>query len=479
LISISVNNSSIEASFVNPNSRAVGINDATVEPPLGLGYMAAVLEKHGYRSEIIDANVLGLSPEKTVDRTCPGTRLVGLYVNSFCFDSAKRIASLLRIRRPEAVIVIGGPLASASAETVLKEIRCDGIVRGEGEYAILKIMENISKGRAPFDDEVSGAVYFLEGDGLVTNAVRRIIDLDQLPFPAYHLFPPLNTYRSRSRKRPVAAMITSRGCAFSCIFCSKDVFENRVTLRSAKNVLDEIDFLVMRYGVRQIDILDDNFLQKRDRVISILDGLIERNYDLVLNLQSGVRSEMLDEEILIRMHRAGFYKLGFGIESADPSVLKICRKRLDLAKIEWAVKTAKRLGFEVYGFFIIGLPGETDVSFRKTLDFARFLDLDVANFTLAIPFVGTELYRMVAERGRFLVDTTKNIEVGFYGGRVFYEYGNNDKEDILRRFNIAYNEFYSLRKKIRIVLGAHSVSELFWMWNAALVVVRVFFGTKR
>jgi len=456
----------MDATFINPYHGGVGLNEATIEPPLGLAYIAAVLEEKGYHCEVVDANVHGLTPRQTVDCISTGTHLIGLYLNSFTFNAVKEAIRLVRVKHDGALVVVGGPLATASPQLVLNELGCDGVIRGEGEFGILRIMENLKDGRPGFDSMVGGGFYMKDNGEMVGNPVQRIEHLDKLPFPAYHLLPPLRTYRCRCRKRPVAAMITSRGCAYECIFCSKDVFRRKVTYRSAQNVLQEIDFLVSRYRVKQIDILDDNFMQRPERVHAILDGLVARDYDLALNLQSGIRAELADKDILAKMRRAGFYKLGFGIESADPEVLRMCRKHLSLKRVEEAVDVAKRLGFEVYGFFIIGLPGETDVSFRQTLEFARKLDLDVANFTLAIPFPGTELYRMVEQKGRFLVDTSRNIGQGFYGGKVFYEYENLRAQDVLKRFRDAYRAYYSFRKKASLLLKIRSMGELVWLWGA-------------
>jgi len=463
----------MDAVFINPRPGGSGLNEATVEPPLGIAYLAAMLQQHGYRAALVDANALGLDPGGVVRAIGMSPRLIGISINSFTYRSTLDLARLCRNICPEALLVLGGPLASAAPERLLEEFPCHGIIRGEGEYAVLRLVENMAGGRPAFDGDVPGAMFRDPSTGAVTaNPIVRITDLDGLPFPAYHLLPPLRTYKSRTRKRPMAAIVTSRGCPHQCTFCSKDVFLRKVTFRSPGNVLAEIDQLVARYGARQIDILDDNFTQSRARVEEIMDGLIARGRGLALNLQSGIRTEIVDEPLLAKMKRAGVYKLAFGIESADPDVLALCRKRLDLVRAERVAILAKRIGFVVYGFFVIGLPGEDEEAFRRTIEFARRVDFDVANFCMAVPFVGTELYRMVESGGRFLADMRHNLDVGFYGGKVFFEYGEMKEADILRRYTRAYREFYSFRKKLRMLLQMRSWAELRWHFSAAYFVLR-------
>jgi anaerobic magnesium-protoporphyrin IX monomethyl ester cyclase len=461
----------MDAVFINPLTSGVGINDATVEPPLGLAYLAAMLEKTGRKCAIVDANALRLTPADAVSKVPGDTRLVGIYIYSFNYDAVRETAALCRKNLPRAVVLLGGPTASAAPEQVLEDIPCDGLVRGEGEYALVRVMENLDAGRLPMDSEVPGAAWREKGR-VVMNPVRRIEDLDAIPFPAYHLLPPLSAYRSRCRKSPVAAMVTSRGCPYQCSFCSKDVFQRMVTYRSAANVLDEIDYLRQRFGVRQIDIFDDNFAQNRSRLDEILDGLIARGAGLAVNLQSGIRTEIIEPPLLAKMRRAGFYKLGFGIESADPEVLRLCRKRLDLDRAAEAIRAAKKAGFFVHGFFVIGLPGETDEGFRRTLEFARRMDFDIANFFLAIPFVGTELYDTVKASGRFLIDTTRNIDTGFTGGRPFFELEGLKAEDVSRRYKTAYREYYNFWRKVRMALSIRSWAELRWSLSTARSVLK-------
>lgn len=470
----------MDAVFINSLPGGEGINRATLEPPLGIAYLASMLEKHGYSCALIDADILRLETENVLHRVPTDTRLIGLYLNSFNYTAVLTTCRTLRQERQGSVVILGGPLASAAPQMVLSEIPCHGLVRGEGEYAVIKIMENMNSGSPPFGPNVMGAAYHSPDTAdLIMNPVERISNLDELPFPSFHLLPPLSSYRSRARKKPVGTIVTSRGCAYECIFCSKDIFQRRVVFRSASNVLNEVDYLVKRHGIRQLDILDDNFAAKKSHMESILDGLIERHYDLAINLQPGIRPEFVDESLLRKMKTAGVFKLAFGIESADPEVLKICRKKLDLDKTKEAARLARKQGLVVSGYFIIGLPGETDESFRRTLEFAREAGFDVCNFAMAIPFVGTELYRMVEQSGKFLVDTTRNIDVGFFAGTPFYELGNIRAEDVARRYWAAYREFYSIRRQIKMLSQIRSRHELLWQIGAGLEIVKVMLKRKK
>ena len=461
----------MDVALINPRPRGAGLNEATVEPPLGLGYMAAMLEKNGISCAIIDANACGMSEQETLESLPAGARIIGLSMNSFTFSAVQSLARAIRAGGT-ALIIIGGPLPSADPGLILREIECDGVVRGEGEYVLLNIALRVNAGRSLFDGTIPGLVFRDENKGVIGPAPERIMDLDELPFPAFHLLPPLATYRTRSRKQPAAAIITSRGCAFDCSFCSKDIFQRKVTFRSAENVLAEIAYLVERYGIRQIDILDDNAAQNRERLERIMDGLIEADYGLAINMQTGIRTELLDEPLLRKMRKAGVFKLAFGVESADELVLRMNGKTIDLAKVKETAGKAKSLGFIVYGFFIIGLPGETDESLKKTLSFAVSAGFDLANFSMAIPFPGTELYRMVEEKGRFLFNTQRNIDSGFYARKVFFEYGDARASDILRRYDTAYKQFYSFTKRVSMVAGVRSLSELLWMLRAFISVKR-------
>ncbi len=451
--------------LIQPFPGGTGLNEATVLPPLGIASIAAMLEQRGVFCQIIDANLERLTDGEVLDRLPSDLLLVGISMNSFTYDSVCRLArNLLADGRTR--VVLGGPTPTAVPEQVLADVPGALVVRGEGEHAMAELVDRLAAGEAINLETIPG-VYFLDGNNRMHGTPpRRIENLEELPFPAYHLLPPLRRYRTRNRRTPAGWVITSRGCSFDCSFCSKDVFQNRVTWRSPGNVLAEIDLLVELFGIRQLDILDDNIAMNRSHLEAIMDGLLERRYDLVINLQTGVRTENLDEPLLKKMRRAGVFKLAFGVESADSSLLAKHGKPLDLNSVAHTVAMARRLGFVVYGFFIIGLPGETDESFARTMDFVKGCRFHVANFCLAIPFPGTDLYKMVEQGGRFLIDTTRTIPSGFYDGRVFFEYGAMDSVTVQNRYQRAYKEFYTFSRRLRALATIRSLSELRWLWQA-------------
>lgn len=458
--------------FINPSSdrSTVGLNSTSLWPPVGLAGMASFLESKGHSATIIDSCLEPFSDDDILNRISKATKYIGLNIDSFKFNNVQNLCSKLKQFRDDFFIILGGPLAHVSPELLLREFKCDCVVQGEGEFALWEIIKNVESGQTNFFN--APGAWWRDKDGeLHSTPPQRITDLDSLPFPAYHLLPPLKKYRSFSRQTPVAPIITSRGCAFSCSFCSRGAFRRQVVFRSAESVLEEVDFLVNKYGVRQLDILDDNFALDKRRMEKIFDGLIEKNYKLSINFNAGIRSEGLTEEMFLKMKKAGVIKLSFGIESADERVLELCNKSLNLSTMKKAISTAKKVGIIVGGFFIIGLPGEDELAFKKTLQFAKDVDLDIANFCIAIPFPGTGLYNQISVGGKFLYDTNKDLSHGFYGNKVFCLYGDQNEEDILQRYRVAYSAFYSLNRQFKLLTKLRSINEICWVAKSGFGII--------
>lgn len=452
---------------------AYGINEGTIEPPLGLGYLGAITEQNGLSCEIIDANVLRLKMDDVltmIEEKKP--KIAGISVNLFSYQIALRLANEIKERLPDTTVILGGPTPTSTPLQTMESCNADAVCIGEGEETFSEVLNRYKKRQYLFGG-VDGIMY-RAGKKIIQNNPRGFIeDIDKIPFPSYHLFPDLNKYKSRAVKKPSAPLLTSRGCPFRCVFCSKDVFKYVCRLRSPENVLKEIDMLVNKYGVRQIDILDDNFTINKTRTEKILDELIKRNYGLYVNLQSGVRTEGIDKNIIDKMRKAKIFKIPFGVESGDPIILQRIRKQLSLDRVLECTKLAKEAGIKVYGFFMIGLPGDTPESMQKTIDFAIKMDPNIANFSITIPFPGTELYSMIKNEGKFLVNIDNGIDAGFYANEVFYEMGGMDKKMVLEYYKKAMRSFYFRPKKIfELLTGMRSRAEFQWFINASLSVLK-------
>lgn len=443
-----------EIILVNPFYPVCGDNEGAVTPPLGLMYIASFLEQDGHSVGIVDARLNRFNLNQTIkaiQQKSAKPILIGLYICSFNQKVCKELVFSLRSLFKEAVIVVGGPAPTSIPERILDDISPDYLVRGEGEFALRDLARRIKGGTRGIICDIKGVIPRDKSKPL-TDITERVTNLDSLPFPAYHLLDNIKKYSSSGRGRPFATVITSRGCQFNCDFCFKGIFGNSITRRSISNIVNEIDELVKRYKIRQVAFVDDNLTNNRSHFEMLLDEIIARNYKIWFNVASGVRSEILDRKLLDKMRKAGFYSLAFGIESADQGLLNMHNKGLNIALMEDKILLAKKAGFFVYGFFIIGLPGETEESFRKTLGFIKRTGINMVNFCIAIPFPGTKMMGMVKENGQLLVDVEGGIDHGHYSGKCFFSYPGMSSRDVTRRYKTAYRSFFNLRNILKLLI---------------------------
>lgn len=469
-----------DVALINPYPEyAYGTNETTIEPPLGLGYLAAIVEQKGLICRIIDANVLKMKvPSILAEIKKSRPKIIGISVNLYSYQISLTLIKKIKKNFPEVAVILGGPTPTSSPQKMLIISKADAVCVGEGEATFGEILDHYQKNEHLFK-KVSGVVYTSNKKTIRNDPREFIKNINQIPFPAYHLFPNLDKYKSRTVKTPFAPLLTSRGCPFRCVFCSKDVFKNYCRMRSADNVIKEIDYLVNKFGIKQIDILDDNFTLDKKRTKEILDLLIKRNYNLYVNLQSGVRTEGIDKIVINKMKKAKIFKIPFGVESGNPEILRNIRKQLNLNKVLKCTLMAKEAGIKVYGFFIIGLPGDTAETMQQTIDFAIKMNPNVANFTIAIPFPGTELYNTVKEKGRFLVNMDDGINAGFYANQVFYELEGMNKDDVLKYYKKAMKSFYFRPIKIwELIISMTSLSEIQWFIKTSILMLKKLFVTS-
>ncbi|HXI10140.1 MAG TPA: radical SAM protein, partial [Thermodesulfobacteriota bacterium] len=328
-----------------------------ITPQLGLGYISSYLKGRGFETRIIDGLNLGLTNTEIVER-CKGFDLVGINCLS---DYYPRVAELTKLLKEAGMrVVIGGPHASVLPAETLSGSGADFVVVGEGEETMLELCTTLKENRP-----CAGIPGLLTRDSRHIAKRPYIKDLDSLPFPDWKEMHP-RTYKKAPhggfvKKFPVAPITSTRGCPYECTFCaSPDIWGRRIRYRSPGNVVDEIEYLVKEFGVREIHFEDDNLTLKRDHVTGICEQILERGIKVSWATPNGIRVDTITPELLRLMKKSGCYFIAFGIESGNESILRNIKKDTDLATITRAVHQAHDAGLMTQGFFIFGLPGETE-----------------------------------------------------------------------------------------------------------------------
>ena len=389
--------------------------------PLGLAYIAAVLEQQGYEVKIVDCIAegqlqgipygnygewrYGLNDErivKVIEDFNPELIGVSCLFSNQAYD-AHNICRIAKMINLGIITVMGGAHPTALPEETLKDRNIDYIVIGEGEITLPWLLKLIERGH----NYQAGVQW-----GIVDN-------LDSLPFPACHLLNMPKYLYSESphsglKRTPMATIITSRGCPGNCEFCAiRCLWGDAYRVRSPENVLMEIQHLVDKYHIKELHFEDDNLTANKNRAMAIFQGIIDRKLDLTLNSPSGLAVFALDEELLDKMKEAGYYSISLAVESAVPEVLKLMRKQVDLVKAKRLSRYARSLGMKTKVFFILGYPGETKETMKCTVDFAGNLGADWCLFFPATNLPGTDMDKRVRENG-WLVDPNMDYRYYFY-----------------------------------------------------------------
>ena len=408
----------------------------TANPPLGLLYLAAVLEKAKIPVKIIDANVKNLSGDQVVRLLKEeNPKYVGFSILTPAADWCSEVVKKL----PKEIIKIaGGPHASALAKETLKS-GYDICVVGEGEETLLEIVQGKKLA------EIKG-IYYRLGKKVFSNPLRQPLNPNKLPLPARHLIEKGGTNKpylsAGTRYYPWAQILSSRGCPFNCYFCNKSIFGYQYRPRTPENVIKEIDFLVHQYRVKEIDFYDDTFNFDIKRAEKIMDLIIQRRYKLYLRFSNGLRADKVTKRLLRKMKAAGTDYIAYGIESGDENILKKIPKSETLKQIRQAVKMTHETGIPVIGFFILGLLGDTGQSMQKTIDFSKSLPFDRIILNIAAPYPGTRMWSMIKKAGgKILVKKWQD----FYNtsGKMVYNFpGMALPQEVEAMFRQAYRDFY-------------------------------------
>lgn len=377
-------------------SRTVIREGAPVSPPLWPAAITPSLISCGHIVRFIDLN-LSRHPDRRLLETLESfhPNAVGIYFTTPHFPEVQDILALIGQRNPRPRAILGGPHPSALPLDTLSKLPGDVVSIGEGDFTLAEVLSNTDL------SQVNGIAYRGKNGECIQNPPRDPIrNLDMLPFPAWELFN-LTRYRTTrllSRRNPVGWIETSRGCPYSCPFCSKSVFGSRFRAKSPERVIEEIRKM-LELGFREIHIADDGFTTDPDRAMEICERIITEELAVPWSPVTGVRIDTLNHTLLARMKAAGCYRICLGIESGSQRILDGIGKGISLEQIEEVVAWCRELGLETFGYFMIGLPHEDEVSMKATIRFARSLKLDLAKISYAIPLPATPLHRELSEKG--------------------------------------------------------------------------------
>ncbi|GAB4294472.1 MAG: radical SAM protein [Myxococcota bacterium] len=368
-------------------------------PPLGLLYLIAYLRKHRPQDEfkLVDERIARHSDDdfsQLVSDFRPD--FVGISSQTVEAHNANKYAQLTKKLFPKTPVILGGPYATSFETKALKEPSIDYVVAGEGEAPLLRLINSLeADDRFP---EIPGLI-LRDKNGEVRCYPQSILiaDLDELPFPAWEHID-FDQYANRFRMTPIgrgkyALLFTSRGCPYECIYCH-NIFGRRYRAMSPKRAVDEIEYLVNSFGINEFEIVDDSFNLDYKRTEKICDEIVARGLKVRLCFPNGLRTDLLDENLIKKLRKAGTIHMAIAVESASERIQKLIKKKLNLKKVKKNIEIAAREGIFTWGFFMIGFPDETREELFETFKFALSSKLQGAYFFLVIPQEGTELAKL-------------------------------------------------------------------------------------
>lgn len=400
------------------------LRDINPLPPMGLGYLASVVENMGIEVRILDCLIRGWDHEEKVDNLLIKVGLsddeIEHHIREFkpdliginCQFSRQykiyhHLIALVKRIHPECITIAGGPHVTVCPTEILKDQNCDFILIGEGEESFKTLIQALIQGT---DLKSIDGLGWKSEDQIVLNEKQKwIADLDSIPFPAYHImeleryFGLFASHGMRHKKR-FSPIITSRGCPAKCTFCSAyKVWGNRYRLRSVDNVIEEMRLLRDRYGVEELMFEDDNVTANPKRAKELFSRMIEEGFNFIWDTPNGVGVWSMDEEMLDLMKQSGCIKLNFPVESGSQYILNnIIKKPLKLTKVVRLTNYCRKINLDYGMFLVIGMPGEKLNDMWTSIRFAAYCRCYSPHISVATPYPGTKLFEECKEKGYFI-----------------------------------------------------------------------------
>lgn len=414
-------------------------DDFSRYPYLGLCFLAGSLRDRGMKVEILDSAALGFSIKDVISFVVmKRPRIIGISIMSMMLPYCYQLIKAIKMNCPESIIVVGGSHVNADPE-ILAHLDVKYGFRGESEYTFAKYCEKVLGGQRPA--AIEGLVVN-EGGEIASSNPIIISDLDSLPMPAYDLLP-LDKYYSPNTYLKTISMITSRGCPYNCMYCSK-LEKTPYRSMSPNIILNQIDELINRHSIQWIEFVDEIFTLEHAKVIELCEGIIKKGLKLFWGV--GTRADKVDEKLIKIMHVAGCRKIGFGVESGSERVRYHENKRINNEQYVRAVEICRKYRMKTMASFIFGHPSETEDEMRQTIKFAGRLQTDIAYFNKMIPIPGSELF----ENAKKEHSISPDIWVSFMKGETDYPiyYPKGIKPEIMEKYykQAWFKYYFSLRR---------------------------------
>lgn len=365
-------------------------------PALCLLNCAAFLEKEGHRVSLLDAHALRIKPQKVL---CYAKGFDKIFITSSALDQWQcphiNINSFIytarELKNAGADLYVMGYHGTVEPENILRITQADAVICGEPEYCVRDICRNLPL------EKINGLAYF-KGEGLVLNPYGQSADLKEFPMPAFHLLE-AKRYFYEILGKNFFLFETSRGCLFDCSFCNKTMYGKGRRTKAVTQVTEEIEMAIERHSARSGYFFDLDFLSGRQMAEGICDFLIKKKYKFDWTCQT--RPDLLDEDIVLKMKRAGCKLIHMGAETLLPNSSDTFNKRINSSKLNESFALCKKAGIKTLAFVLFGLPKETDCDRRQCLSAIKRLDPDFVSFHKIFSYKGSDLcsHGIIPERG--------------------------------------------------------------------------------
>ena len=415
-----------------------------ISVPIGIGCLAAAMEREGINVEILDEQIEDDVLKKIAEYTDKASKpyIFGFSVLTAALKSAIDLSKKLKEIYPDSVVIFGGIHPTAMPEEIMAYKHIDFVLRGEAEKSLLELYRAI---KAKTDYSKIPGLSYRKDNKVLHNPFNFIVeDFDSYPSFPYHRF-------AGNKRYDLGFVVSSRGCPYRCIFCSNRITTGRrYRYRSASLIAKELEILNEKYGQKFVMFVDDNLLVNKERIFSLIEEIKKRNLHKKMTFSFQARGDNTDEKILGDLYEAGFRSVFFGMETSSEEIMKVIKKDETVAQCVAAAKLAKKIGYHVSATFIYGFPGETREDRMNCVKISRDLKLDMVRYNNATPYPGTELYSIAVKenilniQGLYenFVSVSTFIENPFKRIPFTYVPDGSSEDELRRDILFSYFSFY-------------------------------------